>query len=65
MLTSFSLFSSPFLFSFSSFTYLYHIYFLSLRVWDPELTNPKLGDRPQLWSILRLVTIKYFRKKGQ
>ena len=23
--------------------------FLSLRVWDSKLTNPKLGDQPQLW----------------
>ena len=53
MLTFYSMFSSPFvfLFSFSSFTYLYHIYFLSLGVWDPKLTNLKLGDRPQLWPV--------------
>ena len=40
-----------FLFGFSSFIYLYHI-FLSLRVWDPKLASPKLGDQPQLWLVL-------------
>ena len=26
--------------------------FLSMGVWNPNFTNPKLGDRPQLWPIL-------------
>ena len=66
MLTSFSLFSSSFvfLFSFSSFTYLYHIYFLGLGVWDPKLTNPKLGDQPQLWPASPPVTVNYSHKKA-
>ena len=47
------LFSSfVFLFSFSTFIYFYHIFFLSLGVYDPKLTNPKLGDRLQLWPVL-------------
>ena len=75
MLTSFSLCSSSFGFLFSIsisflfgfclvFTYLYHIYFLSLRVWDSKLTNPKLGDQPQLWPVLPPVTVNYFHKKS-
>ena len=53
MLTLFSFFFICFLFDFRSFVF-YHrlIYFLRLGVWDPKLTNPKLGDRPQLWPVL-------------
>ena len=66
MLTSFYLYSSPFvfLFSFSSFTYSHQLYFLSLEVWDLKLTNPKLGDRTQLWPVLFPVTVNYFQKKA-
>ena len=46
MLTLFSFFFC-FLFGFSSFIYFYH-----LGVWDLKLSNPKLGDRPQLWPVL-------------
>ena len=65
MLTFFSLFSPPFvfLFSFSYFTYLYHIYLLSLGVWDPNLMNTKLGDRPQLWPVLHPAAVNNFHKK--
>ena len=38
-----------FSFGFSSFIYFYHIFFW---VWDPKLTNPKLGDQTQLWPVL-------------
>ena len=34
--------------------------FLSFGVWDPKLTIPKLGDRPQLWPVLPPVTVNYF-----
>ena len=32
--------------------FLSYTYFMSLGVWDPKLTNPSLGDRPQLWPVL-------------
>ena len=38
-----------------AFIYLYHIYFSTLGVWDPKITNPKLGDCPQLWPVLPTV----------
>ena len=65
MLTFFSLFSPPFafLFSFSYFTYLYHIYLLSLGVWDPNLMNTKLHDGPQLWLVLPPAAVNSFHKK--
>ena len=28
------------------------MYFSSLGVWGTKFTNPKLGDRPQLWPAL-------------
>ena len=33
------------------------IYILSLGVWDPKLTNPKLVDRLYLWPVLPPVNI--------
>ena len=52
LLFSFFFFCLLVLFGCSSFIYFYHIYFLSLGVWDPKLMNPKLGDQPQLLPVL-------------
>ena len=40
------------------------MYFFSLGVWDPKLTNLKLSDRPQLWHVLPPVTVNYFHKEA-
>ena len=40
------------LFSFSSFIYIFCIYFLSVVVWDPKFMDPKPVDRPQLLPVL-------------
>ena len=41
---------------FSSFCFCYLVlpllFFFNLGVLDSKLTNPKLGDRPQLWPVL-------------
>ena len=44
----------PVFFFFFGFSFYYFIFFLSLGVGDPKLTNPKLGDQPQLqlWAVL-------------
>ena len=60
-----------FSFSFSSIIYLYYIFkliyififVLSLGVWNPRLTNPRVSDRPQLWLVIPHVTVNYFQKK--
>ena len=67
MLTSFPLLSSSFVFYLVLallFISIIYIYFLSLGVQDPKLTNLKLGDRPQLWHVLSPVTVNYFHKKA-
>ena len=50
---SMSLFFLSFLVSALLFIFIIYI-FLNLGVWDPKLTNLKLGDRPQLWPVLPL-----------
>ena len=33
-----------------------------MRVWDPKLTNLKLGDGPKFWPVLPPVTLTIFTK---
>ena len=48
------------LFSFISFIYFYHTcFFLSFGVWDPKVTNPKIGNQPQLCLLLPLTDLDY------
>ena len=45
--------SFVFLFGFSSFIFIIYVY------WDPKLTNLKLSDQSQLWSVLPPVLNAY------
>ena len=63
MLTYFSLFSSSFVFYLVLALLFVSYIFSEFGVWDLKLTNPKLGDRPQLWPVLPPVTVYYFHKK--